>query len=227
MPDEKLMQKLTDYVEDAHAMEESVLRMLDSLIATTSDEKIRRDIERHRKQTEEQEQRLRKRLDALGRRPSARKGAQALVGTLAKGVGDQVRADKPGKNARDGFVTEHMEIAAYELLERLALVAGDAKTALVARQNKREEEAMARKIASNWDRFLALTLVDEGIEVPKPQRRSGRSGSPKRSGRRRGRSRDGGDTSRDALYEQAKKLRIKGRSRMTKAELARAVSKRR
>ena len=167
MTEEKLAEKLGDYVEDAHAMESSVLRMLDSMISTTDDNEIRRSLEAHRKQTEEQEQRLRSRLEALGRRPSKRKATQTLVTTLMKGVSDQVRADKPGKNARDGFVTEHMEIAAYELLERLALLAGDAETALVARQNKQEEQAMAQTIASNWDRFLALSLIEAGIKIPK------------------------------------------------------------
>ena len=218
MTEEKLKEKLADYVADAHAMEVSVARMLDSLIASTGDEEIRGEIERHRKQTEEQEQRLRSRLDALGRSPSRRKEAQTLVGTLMKGVADQVRGDKAGKNARDAFVTEHMEIAAYELLERLALVAGDAETARVARQNRREEEAMAKKIASRWDRFLALTLIEAEIEVPKPSRRSGREAT---------RSRDEADDSREALYEEAKKLGIRGRSGMTKEELARAVAEHR
>jgi ferritin-like metal-binding protein YciE len=167
MGDEKLRTKLGDYVEDAHAMEMNVLQMLESMILTTDDKAIREELERHKEQTERHEERLRGRLEAIGRRPSLRKETQTLVGALAKGVADQVRGDKAGKNARDGFVTEHMEIAAYELLERLAERAGDEATAKVARQNRRDEEVMARKIARRWDRFVDLTLAEAGIEAPK------------------------------------------------------------
>jgi ferritin-like metal-binding protein YciE len=175
MAEEQLMTKLGDYVEDAHAMETNVLQMLNSMIATTGDAQIRRELERHREQTERHEQRLRERLEQLGRGTSLRKETQTLVGALMKGVGDQVRGDKPGKNARDGFVTEHMEIAAYELLERLADRAGDEQTARVARENRRDEEAMAKKIAAKWDKFVDLTLAEEGIEVPKRRKGAARS----------------------------------------------------
>jgi hypothetical protein len=33
----------------------------------------------------------------------------------------------------------------------------------VARKNRADEEAMARKIDSNWDRFLDLTLATPGV----------------------------------------------------------------
>ncbi len=163
MADDKLKEKLVEYVEDAHAMEQSVSTMLESMISTTDDPEIRSMLEHHKQETEEHERRLRERLDALGAGTSTRKQAQTIATALMKGVGDMARTDKPAKNARDGFVTEHMEIAAYHLLERLAKRAGDTETAEVARQNRADEEAMARKIHSNWDRFLDLTLATPGF----------------------------------------------------------------
>ena len=163
MADTSLQQKLVDYIEDAHAMEQNVLQMLDSMIATTTDDEIVQALEHHKMETERHEQLLRHRLQALGREPSVRKQVQTIGAALAKGLADQVRGDKAGKNARDGFITEHMEIASYELLERLAQRAGDEETAEIARKNRADEEAMAQKIASNWDKFLDLTLAEEGI----------------------------------------------------------------
>src|SRR3712207_3833663 len=97
---DELETKLGDYVEDAHAMESNVLKMLDSMIQTTDDAQIRKQLEQHRKQTERHQERLRGRLEALGRDVSTRKEAQTLAGALMKSVTDRVRGDKPGKNAR-------------------------------------------------------------------------------------------------------------------------------
>jgi ferritin-like metal-binding protein YciE len=56
-----------------------------------------------------------------------------------------------------------MEIASYQLLERVATLAGDPETAAVARQNRAEEEAMARRIDQSWDKAAALSLEQEGV----------------------------------------------------------------
>jgi ferritin-like metal-binding protein YciE len=159
--DSTLQEKLVDYTQDAQAMEKNVLQMLDSMIANTDDEETLQMLREHRDETVQHEERLSQRLEAMGENTSGRKQAQTMLGGLVKGAIDSVRGDKPGKNARDGFVTEHAEIAAYELLERLATRAGDTETAGVARLNRADEEAMAEKIAASWDHVLDLTLADQ------------------------------------------------------------------
>ena len=165
MADDKLQEKLADYVEDAHAMEQNDLKMIDSIISTTDDPQVKEMLQNHKRETEEHERRLRERLEAMDRGTSARKQAQAVGAALLKGVGDVARGDKAGKNARDGYTAEHMEIAAYQLLERLAEKAGDTETVEVARQNRADEEEMARRIDQSWDRTLELTLEENGIRV--------------------------------------------------------------
>ncbi len=43
MADDKLQEKLADYVEDAHAMEQNDLKMIDSMISTTDDPQVKED----------------------------------------------------------------------------------------------------------------------------------------------------------------------------------------
>jgi ferritin-like metal-binding protein YciE len=67
MADDKLKEKLADYVEDAHAMEQNDLKMIDSMISTTDDPQVKEMLQSHKRETEEHERRLRERLDAMGR----------------------------------------------------------------------------------------------------------------------------------------------------------------
>jgi ferritin-like metal-binding protein YciE len=160
MTNPELHDKLVDYIQDAHAMEQNVLKMLDSMIENTDDEATLALLRHHHADTEQHEARLARRLETIGEGTSGRKQAQTIIGGALKSVVDSVRGDKPAKNARDGYVTEHIEIAAYELLERLAIRAGDHDTADIARHNRADEQAMAQKIAANWDHVLDLTLAD-------------------------------------------------------------------
>jgi ferritin-like metal-binding protein YciE len=176
-----LEDKLVQYIDEAYAMEQHVLRLLDSMIATTDDPQMKRSLERHRKQTEKQAERLESRLTARRASPSRVKQAGGMIGALTKAMVDLGRGDKAARNARDGFATEHMEIASYELLERVAKLAGDKETVAVARQNREEEEAMARAISSKWNKIVDLSLQEEGIKVPSGKKKPARRASASRA----------------------------------------------
>jgi ferritin-like metal-binding protein YciE len=163
MPETDIKDKLTSYITDAIALEENVETMLKGMISTTEDPAMRTRLEQHQEETRRQADRLRERLQAYGESPSTVKSMAAKAGAAMKGVLDMGRGDKAGKNARDGYATEHLEIAAYQLLERVAVRAGDEATAEVARVNRREEEDMARFIEAHWDDVAVQSLREEGV----------------------------------------------------------------
>jgi len=161
----QLNEQLIKHIDEAHGMEQNILRMLDGMIATTDDPEILDALEHHRMQTHGHADRMVRRLEAHGVTPSTVKQLGGVLGALAKMPLDFVRGEKAGRNARDGYAAEHMEIASYELLSRVAEKAGDAETAAEAREIIEEERAMAKVIEENWDKFAELSLQEEGITV--------------------------------------------------------------
>jgi ferritin-like metal-binding protein YciE len=161
-----LQEQLVKYIEDAHAVEQHMRRALDTMISTTDDPEMRGHLEHHKEETERHRRLLEERLKAHGASPSAVKDAGQIFLAMSKGVVDKARHDNAGKNARDGFVAEHLEIASYELLERVARIAGDEATADVARRNRADEEAMVEKIRGSWDKVVRKSLEQEGVEMP-------------------------------------------------------------
>jgi len=160
-----IQDQLVKHIDEAISMEENVKRMLDGMIETTDDAGVIDLLEHHKVETEQHSQRLRERLEAHGASPSMVREATGILGALAKLPLDMGRGEKAGRNARDGYATEHMEIASYQLLERVAKRAGDEETAEVARLNRAEEEAMAQKLDEHWDTFVELSLREEGVTV--------------------------------------------------------------
>ncbi|HEY6961481.1 MAG TPA: DUF892 family protein [Gaiellaceae bacterium] len=158
-------EELIKHIDEAHAMEQNVLRMLDGMISTTDDPEIVRELEHHKMETEGHAERMKARLEAHGATPSMVKQAGGILGALAKMPMDMIRGEKAGRNARDGFATEHMEIASYELLKRVAQRANDDETARVCDEIIEQEKAFAETIASNWDKFADLSLRESGVSV--------------------------------------------------------------
>jgi ferritin-like metal-binding protein YciE len=139
--------------------------MLDGMIESTEDPEMKSQLVNHKAETEQHAERLKTRLEAHDASPSMIKEAGGIAGALMKGVVDMARSEKAGRNARDGYATEHMEIAAYQLLERVATRAGDDETAEVARTNRADEEAMAQAIDASWDKAAEQSLKEQGVPV--------------------------------------------------------------
>jgi ferritin-like metal-binding protein YciE len=162
-------EKLIDYIEDAHALEQHVKVALDAFISAAPDvPELQDPLRHHREETDQHLARLESRLAAYGKSPSKVKDAGMMLGAGGLGMLSKLRKDNAGKVARDGYTAEHLEIAAYELLERVATRAGDEQTAEVARLNRADEQAMAATIAASWDLALDMSFAQEGLHGAPP-----------------------------------------------------------
>src|SRR3954454_5195957 len=124
-------QKIVQYLNEAHAHEHALVRVLQSQIAMTPRGSYRSAIESHLEETRDHARRVEARVHELGEAVDA---GNALVG-LAETVIGQVIAlgktpldllrgtggeEKVLKNAKDSAAAEALEIATYLALERLA-----------------------------------------------------------------------------------------------------------
>jgi ferritin-like metal-binding protein YciE len=157
--------QLVNHIDEAHALEQTVLRMLDGLIESAEDPEIIDRLEHHKLETQQHESLMRGRLEAHGATPSMVKQAAGMLEALMKMPLDLVRGERTGRGARDAYTTEHLEIASYELLRRVAERAGDEETARACLDILEQERAMAQYIEENWDRFAEQSLREAGIPI--------------------------------------------------------------
>jgi ferritin-like metal-binding protein YciE len=160
-----LQSQLVKHIDEAHALEQTVLRMLDGLIRSADDPEVIDRLEQHKLETQLHESTMRRRLEAHGAQPSLVRQAAGMLEAFMKMPLDLVRGERSSRAARDAYTTEHLEIASYELLRRVAERAGDEETAAACREILEQERAMATYIEENWDRFAELALREEGIPV--------------------------------------------------------------
>src|SRR5215207_7182970 len=106
---------------------------------------------------------VRARLDSRGERPSRFKNVLLRVGGLNLGAFFGAQPDTPAKLAGFAFAFEHLEIAAYEQLLRVARRAGDEETARVAERIVGEERAAAAAIRFRFEPAMDATLRTLGI----------------------------------------------------------------
>jgi hypothetical protein len=82
------------------------------------------------------------------------------LGAVNLGVFFAAQPDTPVKLAGFAYAFEHLEIAAYELLRRVADRAEDAETAAVAERILADERRAAERVAATWDAAVDVVLGD-------------------------------------------------------------------
>jgi ferritin-like metal-binding protein YciE len=141
------------YLEEARALERSLVTNLKAHIALTPPGDLRSRLERHLDETRAHAGSIGQRLDALSASTSlvavGMGIAQTLTGqavVMAKGPIDLVRSasgeERLLKNTKDDAAAEALEIATYDALEAAAQAVGDEETAKLAASNRRDEEKM-------------------------------------------------------------------------------------
>jgi ferritin-like metal-binding protein YciE len=153
-----LGERLDDYLADAHAIEEQAIGLLKQARKVAGNEHLARLFSEHLEETEDHERRVAARREGRGASTSNVKDAALRLGALNLGAFLAAQPDTPAKLAGFAFAFEHLEVASYELLRRLAAKAGDAETASLAGEILAEERAAAEKIASQWDRAIEASL---------------------------------------------------------------------
>lgn len=157
----KRADQLDAYLSDAHAIENQALQMLGAAIHLTDDADLRMLLERHREESE----RHRKLIDAcLERRnadPSRLKDLAMRVGALNLGLFFGGQPDTDPKLAGFAFAFEHLEVAIYSMLGRVADLAGDRETAQVANEILGEERATADALGGMLEGILRRDFAGE------------------------------------------------------------------
>ena len=160
MSTDTVEEQLVKYLTDVHSIEQQALAQMKVAPSMAGDEQIASVFSDHLTETEGHERLVTERLQAHGAKPSKVKD---LAGTLT-GAGfaafAKTQPDTPGKLVVHAFSYEHMEEAAYDLLSRVALRAGDAGTADVARLIEDQEHAMGDRLAGCFDRAVSASLRD-------------------------------------------------------------------
>jgi ferritin-like metal-binding protein YciE len=121
--------------------------------------------EEHRTQTERHSRLVEECLQARGAKSSSLKDAAMKLGALNWGTFFGAQVDTPAKLAGFAYAFEHLEVAAYELLQRVARRADDSDTVAVAGEVLLEERAAGAHIHAMFDQALEASLREAGLRV--------------------------------------------------------------
>jgi ferritin-like metal-binding protein YciE len=145
-------------LRDAHALEQMALAQLERAPSIAGEDALKLALRDHFVETRVHERLVRERLAAHGVKPSGLRDLAGEAGGAGFILFARAQTDTPGKLAAHAYSYEHLELAAYDLLARLAELAGDHETAVVAHRIRGEEAAMATRLETAFERTAAASL---------------------------------------------------------------------
>jgi ferritin-like metal-binding protein YciE len=149
--------KVMQYLGEAHASEQALVRELQGQIAMTPRGAYRTALEQHLRQTHDHAARVDERLKELGQGGNP---LTAVVGAVGSAIGQVLALGKTPfnllrgsggeekilENAKDAYASEALEIATYTAIERLARAVGDEETAKLAASIRADEEKVLERV---------------------------------------------------------------------------------
>ena len=154
-PDD-LDDQVSIYLADVHALEGQSKELLEKGKEMDVPETLATVFGHHLGETEGHLEKIERRLDDRGATPSAIKDAMLRLGALNWGGFFGAQPDTPAKLAGFAYAVENLEVAAYELLLRVARRAGDDETVALAESILAEERKAAESVAAQWPVSMAV-----------------------------------------------------------------------
>jgi ferritin-like metal-binding protein YciE len=146
-----IREQILEYLTDAHAIEEQSVGLLRRARRTCERGDLREIYEEQLVRAEAHRRLVEQRLEAHGAKSSSLKDAAMRLGALNWGLIFQARPDTPGKATAFAFALTHLKIAGYELLNRVAVRAGEQETVAMTEQVLAEERAGAVRLSASFD----------------------------------------------------------------------------
>jgi ferritin-like metal-binding protein YciE len=164
MSDRSLSEQLTKYLTDVHSIEVQALAQMKAAPDIAGDERLAAIFREHLGETEEQKRLVEQELDRRGADTSGLKDIAGRVGGWAMVAFAKLNPDTPGKLTAHAFSYEHMELAAYELLKRIAARAGDHQVVRLAETIGAQEKAMGERLAERFDVAVEASLREKDAD---------------------------------------------------------------
>jgi ferritin-like metal-binding protein YciE len=161
MRDHTIEGQLTDYLADVHSIEVQALAQMKAAPKLAGDGRLAAAFREHLEETQEHERLVREQLEQRGADTSTLKDLAGRVGGWAMIAFARLNPDTPGKLTAHAFSYEHMELAAYELLRRIAQRAHDEPVIELARVVGAQEQAMAERLAGCFDEAVDISLAQK------------------------------------------------------------------